>query len=118
MASAAVRPLVIGKWNVTFGAPAIVRMNGAGHHNYTMTAATPIEISGGSSCRLPIGTVLGTFSGTGPTFTGQIDLFYVSNCMLGAHTALTITLHRNRMVASFAATGSPLTFTRFAHQKR
>lgn len=54
---------IVGDWNVTYGAPAVVTMTLSGGV-YTVTAKTPVQVTG-SSCDLPVGTIIATFSSTG-----------------------------------------------------
>lgn len=51
---------VVGEWNVTYGAPALVTILQSGAV-FTETAKTPVRVTG-SSCDLPSGTVIATFS--------------------------------------------------------
>jgi hypothetical protein len=82
---------IVGAWNVTYGAPATVAMtlvNGV----YTETAGTPVQVTG-SSCDLPPGTVIATFSKTGPgTYAGQHGLWFTSNCSFDMSVDMTVTL--------------------------
>ena len=82
---------IVGDWNVTYGAPAVVTMtlsNGV----YTVTAKTPVEVTG-ATCFLPVGTVIATFSATGPnTYSGQHGLWYTSDCSFGYWDPMTLTL--------------------------
>ena len=115
----AVQPRVTGKWNVTYGAPAVVKIRGNGHNRYTMRALTRIKVTGGSAtCSLTIGTVLAKFSGKSPTYFGQHGLWSRSNCAFGAWTTLTMTLNGNDTIIGHLGDGETLTFTRFGHPTR
>jgi hypothetical protein len=61
-ASAAASDPIVGDWNVTYGAPAVVTMSLSGGV-YTETAKTPVRVTVGS-CVLPAGTSIATFSST------------------------------------------------------
>ena len=82
---------IVGNWNVTYGAAAVVTMTLASGV-YTETAETPVEVTG-SSCDLPVGTVIATFSSTGArTYSGTHGLWNTSNCAYVESTSLTLTL--------------------------
>jgi hypothetical protein len=82
---------IVGDWNVTYGAPAVVTMSLSGGL-YTVTAKTPVRVSG-SSCDLPPGTILATFSSVGGrSYSGQHGLWYLSDCSFGDWTSLSLTL--------------------------
>jgi len=82
---------IVGDWNVTYGAPAVVTMTLSGGV-YTVTAKTPVQVTG-SSCDLPVGTIIATFSSTGGnTYSGQHGLWYTSDCSFGFWDGLTLTL--------------------------
>jgi hypothetical protein len=112
-AAATSRSRVTGKWDVTYGNAAVVKIKRTGHHAYTMTGLTPIELTSGSSCRLPVGTVIATFSGKGTTFTGQHGLWYdiTSTCESAGTTTLTMTLSGNTIVGHLG-NGETHTYTR------
>jgi hypothetical protein len=85
---------VVGAWNVTYGAPATVAMTLA-NGVYTEKAKTPVQVTG-SSCDLPPGTVISTFSRTGPdTYAGVHGLWFTSNCSFDTWTGTTFTLSSN-----------------------
>jgi hypothetical protein len=82
---------VVGAWNVTYGAPATVAMTLA-KGVYTETAETPLQVTG-SSCDLPPGTVISTFSQTGPgTYAGKHGLWFTSNCSFDTWVGMTVSL--------------------------
>src|ERR1019366_8025668 len=49
---------IVGDWNVSYGAPAVVTMTLSGG-SYTETAKTPLQVTGGP-CYLPVGTIIAT----------------------------------------------------------
>jgi uncharacterized protein (DUF2147 family) len=94
VAAAAAPDPVVGVWNVTYGAPATVAMSLA-KGVYKETAETPVQVTG-SSCFLRPGTVIATFSRTGPRkYAGKHGLWFTSNCSFDTRTRLTLTLSRN-----------------------
>jgi hypothetical protein len=102
----------LGTWNVTYGAPAVVSITKSGSL-YTITATTTINVEG-STCNLPVGTELATFSATGPgTYSGQHGLWSTTNCSFASWTPTTFTLSGSTLTARFsAAAASPVIFTR------
>src|SRR6266566_790129 len=70
-----------GEWSVIYGNSVVVQMSGSGG-SYTVTAETPVQLGSNgvpaSSCYLPAGTLLATFSGSPPTYFGQHGLWYTS----------------------------------------
>ena len=59
---------------------------------YTVTAKSPVRVTG-SSCDLPPGTVIATFSSTGGnTYSGQHGLWYTSDCSFGRWDPMSLTL--------------------------
>ncbi|MGB7051692.1 MAG: hypothetical protein WBG41_08995 [Acidimicrobiales bacterium] len=109
-AAATSKSHVTGKWNED-GVTGAFKIKRTGHHAYSVTTTIPTELVGGSSCRLPIGTIVQTFSGTGTTFTGQNALWYVSNCSFDAWTTLTLTLTGNTII-EHVGNGQTVTLTR------
>ena len=90
-AAAATPDPIVGDWNVTYGAPAVVTVTLSGGL-YTVTAKTPVEVTG-ATCYLPVGTTIATFSSTGPnTYSGQHGLWYTSDCSFGQWDPMTLTL--------------------------
>jgi hypothetical protein len=86
---------IVGEWDVTYGAPAVVTMALTGGV-YTETAKTPIELTGGSSCSLPPGTVIATFSQIGPrSYSGRHGLWFQSNCSFASYASFRLTLSAN-----------------------
>jgi alpha-tubulin suppressor-like RCC1 family protein len=64
---------LVGDWAVTYGAPVTVSLSFAnGIYTVTTTAATAIA---GTSCSVPAGTIMETFTGSGGDYTGQQALF-------------------------------------------
>ena len=111
-ASAAADPIV-GDWNVTYGAPATVTMTLTGG-TYSETAKTPVRVTG-SSCDLPAGTVIATFSQTGAgSYTGKAGLWSTANCTFGSWTDTTYHLSSdgNTMTATLGQGKETHTFTK------
>ena len=82
---------IVGDWNVTYGAPAVVTISLSGGV-YTETAKTPVRVTG-SSCDLPSGTIIATFSLVGGNaYSGQHGLWYQSSCAFAYSTSLSLTL--------------------------
>lgn len=106
-----VSPTVVGKWNVTYGAPVIVSVELTGTDAYSMTAANPVTLTGGSPCQLPVGTTIATFSGRGASYTGQHGLWNTSNCSFARWTTLRLALNGNTAIANLG-TGGILDLTR------
>ena len=112
-AAAATPDPIVGDWNVTYGAPAVVTMTLSGGL-YTVTAKTPVEVTG-ATCYLPIGTTIATFSSTGPnTYSGQHGLWYTSNCSFGQWDPMTLTLSSdgNTLTAVLAGGYGTVVFTK------
>lgn len=115
-ATAASDPIV-GDWNVTYGAPAVVTMT-LSNGLYTVTAKTPVQVTG-ATCFLPVGTVIATFSSTGPnTYSGQHGLWYISNCSFGEWDPMTLTLSGdgNTLTAVLAGGYGTVVFTKVTGQ--
>ena len=111
-ATASVGDPIVGDWNVTYGNPDVVTMTlSAGV--YTETAETPVQVVG-SSCFLPVGTIIATFSPTGgDSYSGEHGLWYTNNCSFAYFTSLTLTLSSDRGTLSGAlGDGEQLVFTR------
>jgi hypothetical protein len=88
-AGAAADP-VVGDWNVTYGAQAVVTMTLA-NGVYTETAATPVRVVN-AACDLAVGTQIATFSSSGPlTYAGQHGLWNMS-CGFASFTTMTLSL--------------------------
>ena len=100
-----------GTWDVTYGAPAVVSITGAGSL-YTITATTAINVVG-SECDLPVGTKLATFSATGQgDYSGQHGLWHTTNCSFASWTPTTFTLSGSTLTARFSsASSAPVIFT-------
>jgi hypothetical protein len=95
---------ILGDWNVTYGAPAVVTISSAGAA-YTVTAKSPVRVTGGS-CDLPPGTVIATFSGSGKSYSGRHGLWQMADCSFGQWTALILTLSGNTLNGVFPDFGS------------
>jgi hypothetical protein len=111
-ATAIVPDPIVGDWNVTYGNPDVVAMTLSGGV-YTETAVTPVQVVG-SSCDLPVGTVIATFSSTGgDSYSGQHGLWFTSNCSFAEFTSFTGTLSSNgNTLTGVLGNGEGVTFTR------
>ena len=69
---------VDGEYSVMFSTAGSVSIH-ASAGTYTMAVKTPFRLQG-TTCDLPITTVVATFAGTAPSFTGTYSDFY-SNCV-------------------------------------
>ena len=83
-----VDPLV-GRWEVTYGAPATVEF-ALDQGVYTLKAVSPVVVTN-SSCSLPAGTVLGTFTASGNAYVGQHGLWWTTTCAFAYSTAARLT---------------------------
>jgi hypothetical protein len=104
---------ITGEWTVTYATPATVTITLA-DGTYTETAKTRVLVPN-SSCYLPPGTMLSTFTQTGQgTYAGQQNTWR-SDCSFDYLTSMTLTLSsdRNTLIAHFAqAIPSTVVFTR------
>jgi len=113
VSAAAVVDPIVGDWNVTYGAPAVVTMtltNGV----YTETAATPVRVVS-ASCDLPVGTAIATFSASAApsTYTGQHGLWSTFDCSFAFFTPMTLTLSADQAtLTGQLASGGTVVFTR------
>jgi alpha-tubulin suppressor-like RCC1 family protein len=64
---------LVGDWSVTYGAPVTVSVTFAAG-TYTVTTTMPTAIAS-TSCSVPAGTVMETFTGSGGNYAGQQVLF-------------------------------------------
>ncbi len=101
---------IVGDWMVTYGNTTIVAMTYSGGV-YTETATEPLEVVG-SSCYLPPGTVIATFSGSGTRYSGQHGLWY-SDCSFAESTSLELTLAGDTLTGVLGS-GGEVVFTRVA----
>jgi hypothetical protein len=104
---------VPGDWKVTYGAPATVKMTLA-KGVYTERAKTPVQVIG-ASCDLPSGTVISTFSQTGPrTYVGVHGLWFTSDCSFDTWAAMTLTLSKNKHKLTAKVSGYTIVFTKLS----
>jgi len=106
---------VVGDWNVTYGAPAVVKMTLKGRV-YTETAKTPLRVTGGS-CDLPVGTVIATFHSTGSrSYSGRHGLWYPSTCSFAYWTSWTVRLSSNghTLTGIIPAVSATIKFTKIS----
>jgi hypothetical protein len=90
---------VVGDWRVTFGNTTVVAITNSGG-TYTVTATEPVQVTG-SSCYLPQGTVIATFSESGSSYSGQGGLWSTSNCAFLEWTSLELTLEGDTLTAKY-----------------
>ena len=83
---------------MTYGAPATVNVQSTSADAYSITAASGVTLTGGSTCQLPIGTTIATVTGHGASYSGQHGLWNVSDCSFAYWTALTLALNGNTVV--------------------
>jgi hypothetical protein len=55
--SVAAPPSPVGSWQVTYGAPALAKIEATGPDECVMTAASPVAVVS-AKCQLPIGTTI------------------------------------------------------------
>ena len=79
-----------GDWSLKNPSPSVLTISGS-NGSYTVTAKSRVQVTG-SSCFLPPGTLIATFSGSGPSFTGRHPLWDVSTCSFVRWTPVTVTL--------------------------
>ena len=97
---------VLGQWNTTYQNDPRVSIWTSGSDAYTITAETPVEVSGGSSCYIPIGATLATFTGSGTSYSGQHNLFYNYNCSVGGSTSFSLTLDGSTLTGDLGNGGT------------
>ncbi len=80
---------------------------------YTETAATPVRVVS-AACDLPPGTVIATFSASGPlTYTGQHGLWSTADCSFAFVTPMTLSLSADgATLLARLDSGATVTFTR------
>jgi hypothetical protein len=100
---------ITGDWDVTYGAPAVVTISGSGG-SYTEVAKTPVRVTG-SSCDLPPGTLIASFSGSGNSYSGQHGLWFVNNCAFARWTSLSLTRSGDTLTGILVGSGT-VTFTK------
>jgi hypothetical protein len=101
---------IVGDWLVTYGNTTVVAMSYSGGV-YTETATQPVKLTGGSSCFLPPGTVIATFSWSGNSYSGQHGLWYTSDCSFAEWTSLKLTLAGDTLTGVLGS-GGEVVFTR------
>ena len=104
---------LVGDWSVTYGSPSVVTVSFA-DGTYSVTAKSPVQVTG-STCFLPAGTLLATFSGSGGRYTGQHGLWVTANCRFGRWTPVTVTLDgTSQLTFVFPGSSATVVFTRQA----
>jgi len=90
---------ILGDWSVTYGAPSVVSIS-ASDGQYVMRAKSPIRVIN-SSCDLPTGTVIATFTGSGLQYSGNHGLWYAGNCVFArqAHVDISLEPSHNAFLA-------------------
>ena len=108
----ATSPTAVGTWKLTYGAPAVVKIESTGSNSYSMTATTPVFVTGGSKlCHLAIGTTLATFTGRGSSYDGRHGLWSTTNCSFAEWTTLRLTVKGDTAIA-LLGNGESHTLTR------
>ncbi|MEZ5322497.1 MAG: hypothetical protein R2698_10565 [Microthrixaceae bacterium] len=72
----------------TAGQVTIVGSGSGASAQYTVSVKSPFRLSG-ALCSLPVGTVVATFSGVGPSFAATNNTFDAATCAVTSHTAVT-----------------------------
>ncbi len=85
-----ISPAIGGDYSVIYGTPGEVTVHVSGNV-YTVSVKTPFKIEG-ASCALPVGTVIATFSGAGPTFSGGHTQFNPTTCAFYTTYGISVTL--------------------------
>ena len=85
-----------GTWRITYGAPTVVEIQSTGGDKYKIVARSPVTLTGGSSCHLPVGTTIATFTGTGHSYIGRHGLWNRSNCVFASWTTVSLALNGNK----------------------
>jgi hypothetical protein len=93
-------------WDVTYGAPSIVKISGA-NAMYEVVATTAVRVTG-TTCDLPPGTVLATFSGAGRSYVGKHGLWH-RDCSFSEWTDMTFVLQGGTLTGT--GSNGPVTFT-------
>jgi pimeloyl-ACP methyl ester carboxylesterase len=111
---------IVGDWSAKYReTQAVVTMSRSGG-SYTETAKSPFQLSG-SSCILPPGTILATFSGSGNMYSGQHGLWHTGDCSFGIWTSLSLTLSGSTLTGVLGGGFGTVIFTKvgspppFAH---
>jgi hypothetical protein len=107
---------IVGAWTVTYGATSTVSMT-LTSGVYAERALTPVRVTGGS-CALPAGTVIATFSRTGPgAYSGRHGLWFTSNCSFDTWDNMTLTLSKDgkTLTAVLAGGYGTIAFTKVYH---
>jgi hypothetical protein len=81
---------VVGNWSVTYGNTTTVAIS-LSDGVYTETATEPLQVTR-SSCYLPPGTVIATFSASGNGYSGQHGLWWTSDCSFAQWAPLDLKL--------------------------
>jgi hypothetical protein len=76
--SASVSP-VVGDYNVIYATPGAVTVH-ASAAGFTVSVKAPFQVEG-ATCALPVGSVVATFSGAGPNFSGGHFAFNPTTCV-------------------------------------
>lgn len=103
---------ITGDWDITYGAPAVVTISGSGG-SYTEVAKTPVRVTR-SSCDLPPGTRIASFSGSGNRYSGQHGLWFVNNCAFDRWASLRLTRSGDTLTG-ILGDGETVTFTKVNH---
>jgi len=115
VAATATTDPIVGDYNVTYGAPAVVTISISGNV-YTITAKSPVRVTG-SSCDLPPGTIMATFSGSGSSYSGQHGLWHTGDCSFGRFTSISLTVSGSTLSGVLGEGFGTLTFTKVAEAR-
>lgn len=94
---------LVGDWGVTYGSPTVLTVSFA-NGTYSMTAKSPVQVTG-SSCFLPTGTLIATFSGSSGTYSGQHGLWWITNCAFANWAPMAATLGNGGQTITATLTG-------------
>ena len=71
------------------GAVTVVQSGTGAAANYTVSVKTPFKLTG-ATCSLPVGTVVATFTGAGPSYSAVNYAFNATTCAVLGHQSLSI----------------------------
>lgn len=80
----------LGKWSNAYGNVKIVGLGSGGYGVVTTSSVTTFPYYG---CTIPSNTLLGTFSGTGPTYSGVFMFDGLQSCVVSGNHSATVTVN-------------------------